>query len=308
MLRIDSNNIDIKKSEIIAFSCIRNELLRLPYFLKYHRDLGIDRFIFIDNASSDGSTNFLLSQNDVHVFYTEDSYAKSKCGVDWLNELLREYSFNHWALTLDADELFVYPLCETVDLHLLTRYLDMCGSQGVLTFMLDMYSDRAIKETYYTSGTSFLDVCRFFDVDTYVDMDKDNIPVRGGPRNRLFWQGYERDKPSPVLKKVPLVKWRNDLTYEASTHLISNVKLSSLTGVIQHFKLFSDFYKYAKSETERKEHWDGAAQYNSYWDVLRNNPDLCALFEGSMPYENSMQLVDLGMIRFPDSYASFIGE
>ena len=145
MKRLDSNDISCNDSDIILFCCIRNELLRLPYFIKYHRKLGVDRFIFVDNASSDGSVDYLLSLNNVHVFYTDQSYADSRCGVDWLNELLNRYGTDHWVLTLDADELFVYPKCESINLHHLSRYLEAEKSQAVLTFMLDMYSDRSIQ-------------------------------------------------------------------------------------------------------------------------------------------------------------------
>ena len=133
--------------------------------------------------------------------------------------------------------------------------------------------------------------------------------MRGGPRHRLFWEGRDRPKPSPVLKKIPLVKWRPGLTYEASTHRISDVRLlPSVTGVLLHFKFFADLFANAKKETARKEHWDSAAQYAAYWHVLSENPDLSAFFEDSVQYQNSMQLVELGLLRTSAEYAQFVGE
>jgi glycosyltransferase involved in cell wall biosynthesis len=305
MRRIDNNNVDIKESEIIAFSCVRNEILRLPYFIEYHRELGVDRFIFIDNGSTDGTTDFLLAQNDSNVFYTEESYAGSNCGVDWINELLSDFGHNHWVLTLDSDELLIYPMCESINLQLLTKFLDMTNDQAIVTFMLDMYSETPIKDTSYTSGSSFVNTCEYFDSDSYHEVGNDNIPIRGGPRHRLFWHDHNRKKPSPVLKKIPLVKWRHDLHYAASTHVIENVRLATLTGIVQHFKLFSDFFISAKNETERKEHWDNAAQYESYWDILRKNPDLSAFYNGSIKYSDSMQLVRLGMMKLPSNFITF---
>lgn len=305
MLRIDNNRTNIKSAEILAFSCVRNEILRLPYFLNYHRELGVDRFFFIDNGSTDGTKDYLLSQNDCHIYYTEASYAGSKCGVDWLNKLLSCFGNNHWTLTLDTDELLIYPKCEVVSLHKLTTYLDIVEAHGLITFMLDMYSDSPIKDTHYTRDASFLTSCEYFDSDTYHERDDNNIPVRGGPRHRLFWQGQNREKPSPVLKKIPLVKWRDDLHYLASTHVIDNIRTSSLTGAILHFKLFSDFFTLASTECERKEHWDNAAQYESYWNVLRKNESLSAIYDGSVKYIDSMQLVKLGLLELPDSYMDF---
>ncbi len=51
MKRIDNKLINRSRNEIRLFSCIRNEVLRLPYFLDYHRSMGVDRFIFIDNET-----------------------------------------------------------------------------------------------------------------------------------------------------------------------------------------------------------------------------------------------------------------
>lgn len=304
---LDKKITDISPGEIITFCCVRNELLRLPYFLEYHRALGVDRFIFVDNASDDGTVDFLLAEKDVHVFYTEESYAKSRCGVDWLNSLLMEFGVGHWTLTLDADELLVYPMCEHGNLRAFISYLESVNAEALQTFLLDMYSDKPIRETFYTKGESFTSVCNYFDSDTYHLRGANGIPIRGGPRHRLFWRGKDNPKPSPVLGKVPLVKWREDLSFTASTHNLSGVKLAPITGVLQHFKLFSDFITLIEIETRRKEHWDNAAQYEIYWGELKSNPVLTAFCENSIAYIDSMQLVELGLISCPDHFPDLLG-
>ncbi|OZA17880.1 MAG: glycosyl transferase family 2, partial [Rhodobacterales bacterium 17-64-5] len=40
---------------ILLFATLRNERVRLPYFLQYYRKLGIDHFLLVDNGSDDGS-------------------------------------------------------------------------------------------------------------------------------------------------------------------------------------------------------------------------------------------------------------
>ena len=182
----------------------------------------------------------------------------------------------------------------------------MVGAQAMKTVLIDMYSDKAISETNYTTGEPFLDYCRYFDSNSYFEYDNDNIPVRGGPRDRLFWKGYNREKMSPYLINIPLVKWRNDLKYECGTHIISNVKLASLTGAKLHFKFFSDFYTYSESEAHRKEHWDNAAQYETYWDVLSKNAQLCGIYNGSLKFKDSMQLVEIGLMKSTDDYEAYI--
>lgn len=51
--------------EILLFSKCRNESLRLPAFLRHYRNLGVNRFFIVDNESTDGSTEYLVTQPDV---------------------------------------------------------------------------------------------------------------------------------------------------------------------------------------------------------------------------------------------------
>lgn len=305
MQRIDTNNTDIKASEIIAFSCVRNEILRLPYFLEYHRKLGVERFIFVDNDSTDGTREYLLEQSDNLVFYTNESYASSRCGIEWINTLIAEYGVDHWIVTLEPDELLTYPESEHVNLQQLTSYLDSIDAQAMRTFLVDMYSDKAIKDTCYIAGENFLDHCNYFDSDSYFAYNDANVPTRGGPRDRLFWQGFNREKNSPYLINIPIIKWRSDLQYKVGTHTIDNIKIAPIIGVKQHFKFFSDFYTYAEEEAVRNEHWDNAAQYKTYWDVLEKDKSLCGLYEGSLPYVDTCQLLDLGFMKATDDYLEF---
>ena len=93
--RLDDRPMDLRPHELLTFSCVRDEVLRLPYFLDYHRQLGVNRFFVVDNASTDGTTRLLLEQQDVHVFEARGSYASSNCGVAWLNALLGTFAPGH---------------------------------------------------------------------------------------------------------------------------------------------------------------------------------------------------------------------
>ncbi len=286
--------------ETVVYACIRNENERLPYFLNYHKNLGIDKFVILDNDSTDGSTDYLLSRDDCYVYWTDDSYSASNCGIEWMNSLLNQLSMNRWVLVLDADELFIYPNCENSSINKLTQNLVKNNANAFQTFLLDMYAKGPLKDAEYLRGQNFIDVCSFFDTDSYhkkPNTYNQHIPSRGGPRKRLFWQNPTKQtgKP-PVLKKIPLIKWSDKLKLEASTHILKNATFSKKTGALLHFKLFSDFYNNAEKESKRGEHWDNAAQYSSYWSVLSQNPDLDPFYEGSVQYQDSLQLLKLGLI------------
>ena len=65
-----------RQGEVRLFSKIRNEKLRLPAFLRHYRSLGVDRFFIVDNDSTDGSTEYLLAQPDVHLFGLVPAFEK----------------------------------------------------------------------------------------------------------------------------------------------------------------------------------------------------------------------------------------
>src|SRR5262245_52390976 len=110
--RLDDRIVPEQRGEIRAVLVVRNELPRLPIVLGHHRRLGVQRFIVIDNASKDGSVDYLLGQPDVHVFRTHASYQEARNGIDWVEWVLNVYGSEGWNLVIDADERLVYPGCE----------------------------------------------------------------------------------------------------------------------------------------------------------------------------------------------------
>ena len=296
LVRLDNRSTSLKREEIVCVCCVRNEFLRLPFFIDYYRKLGVDRFYFIDNVSTDGTTDFLLNQPDSHVYSATGRYSDSHCGVRWINQILDANAQDHWALTVDADELIVYPDCEEIGLAALAQRIEKEGAGCLQAFLLDFYSDLPIRETTYRRGADFRTACPFFDTDTYHEFGPRGLPRRGGPRHRLFWSGRSNPKPSPYLEKFPFAKWGPAVRYEASTHIISGSRASGKTGALQHFKFFSSFFEQAAEEAARGEHWDGAWEYRTYWNVLRAEPSLSAYHPGSARYRDSRQLVDQGLM------------
>ena len=49
----------IAPQDVLCFCTLRNEKVRLKYFLSYYRDRGISHFLFVDNDSNDGSREYL---------------------------------------------------------------------------------------------------------------------------------------------------------------------------------------------------------------------------------------------------------
>ena len=211
----------IRHGDILLFSVLRDERRRLPYFLNYYRQLGIGHFLFVDNDSSDGSDSYLAEQTDVSLWRTSGSYKASRYGIDWLNGLLSRYGHKHWALTVDLDEFFVYPFCDTRPLEALTDWLDSSAIRSFGAMLLDMYPKGAVDDIRYVEGQNPMEIACWFDGGNYT-MKKNpryrNLWVQGGPRSRVIYA----DTPylAPALNKIPLVKWNRRYAYVSSTHMI----------------------------------------------------------------------------------------
>ncbi len=304
--RLDQRPIDLPETAIPCFMVVRNEAARLPTCMDYYRRLGVSRFFIVDNDSDDGTPDWLLAQPDVHVWHTAASFGAARCGTDWTESLLRAHGQGRWCLVVDADELLVYPGSETRPLSDLCAELDRAGLRALMAIMVDMYSDRPIRETNTRPGEAFLDACPYFDrqvyhdrVERFYDHDE-HTSYFGGVRRRVFG-GQEPGKDERFfycLNKTPLLKYDASFVLADNLHWTNCRETAEAAGCLLHFKFLSGFVSQAASEARRKEHWNGAVQYARYDAVLGQRPDL-TLYDPalSVRFQDSRQLQELGMLR-----------
>ncbi|MBE1294110.1 MAG: glycosyltransferase family 2 protein [Shimia sp.] len=294
----------IRSSDLLAFSTLRNEHIRLPYFLEYYRNKGINHFLIVDNDSDDGSLEYLMEQPDVSVWHTRKSYKKSKFGVDWLNWLQFRYGHNHWCLVVDPDEFFIYPFCDTRPIRALTDWLDASSIKSFSAMLLDMYPRGPITEQPYQAGQDPMEIACWFDAGNYT-MTKNpqygNLWIQGGPRSRVFFP----DEPelAPALNKIPLVKWNRRYCYASSTHMLLPRGLNQVydewggekaSGLLLHAKFLDTFTVKAEEELERNQHYSASVEYKAYAERLRDAPELWCKW--SEKYINWRQLEILGLM------------
>lgn len=313
LLKLDENAIPELPDEIRAFACIRDEWLRLPFVLDYHRRLGVGRFFFIDNGSTDGTIDFLRGEVDCHVFaWGGNFFAENVDPPVWTNALRNAFGAGHWCLSLDADEMFVYPDCETVPLPVLCDYLDRMGSDAVEALVIDMYGRDAIVDANYRRHDSFLSACPHFDPELGWTVAADGqFPPElmfSRFRERAFWHGSHRKKRPPCITQVPLVKWRKGTGYLVAQHSLNTAVLSELRAAVLHFKFLQGFYEATVQSLEQNAQVaeKGLEERRSYVDALSRDPRMTLYHPGSATYRNSAQLVQLGWMRRPDSYARYM--
>src|SRR5689334_12423151 len=137
------------KGNVVLFSCVRNEELRLPYFLEYYRSRGISQMFIVDNASTDSTPDILASAPGVTVIREVGRYSASNYGTAWLRTLIQDVGLDKWCLAVDADELLVYPDSHKRSIPEMCEALATEGATALPAILLDMYSDRSIAETQY---------------------------------------------------------------------------------------------------------------------------------------------------------------
>ncbi|KAA8606506.1 glycosyl transferase family 2 [Salipiger aestuarii] len=294
----------IRPSDLLVFCTARNEGIRLPYFLKYYRDMGVNHFFFVDNDSTDGSLDYLSRQEDVSVWATHGSYKRSRFGMDWINGLLRKYAHGHWALTVDPDEFFLYPFCDTRPLRALTDWLDASTIKSFSAMLLDMYPKGRIDAQPYVAGQNPLDIASWFDAGNYAISRNNrfgNLWIQGGPRARAFFA--DTPERAPALNKIPLVKWHRRYAYVSSTHMLLPRGLNLVydewggekaSGLLLHTKFLDTFGQKAAEELKRRQHYAGSTEYLAYHARIQHNPDLWCKW--SEKYINWRQLEILGLM------------
>ena len=294
----------IKNGDIFLFSTMRNEHVRLPYFLKYYREQGVNHFFIVDNDSNDGGLEYLAEQPDVSVWHTQNGYKRSRYGVDWLNWLQLRYAHGHWCLTVDPDEFFLFPFCDTRPIRALTDWLDASSIKSFSAMLLDMYPKGRIDAEPYMPGQNPMDIACWFDSGNYtINKNKKlgNLWIQGGPRARVFFP--DEPEKAPALNKIPLVKWDRRYTYVSSTHNLLPRGLNLVydewggekaSGVLLHTKFLNTFSEKATEELERKQHYSASVEYQAYADRLAENPDLWCKW--SEKYINWRQLEILGLM------------
>ena len=304
-LRVVQNLTDrIRPDDILLVSTVRNEQIRLPYFLNYYRDLGVNHFLIVDNDSTDGTESYLRGQNDVSLWHTSASYKCATFGVDWMNGLQRKYAHEHWTLVVDPDELFVFPFCDTRSIRALTDWLDNSSIRSFSAMLLDVYPKGRLDENPYCAGQNPMEIASWFDSGNYSlkrNKTYGNLWIQGGPRSRVFFA--DQPEKAPALNKIPLVKWDRRYAYVSSTHALLPRGLNQVydewggekaSGILLHTKFLDTFTAKAEEELARGQHYAGSAEYKAYAEQLNRQPELWCKW--SEKYINWRQLEILGLM------------
>ena len=298
MQRLDERPVPEGPEELRVFAVMRDERLRLAGWLRHYRRLGADRFFVVDNGSTDGTLETLLDQPDVHVFRTTEGFQQGQSGRLWLERLMREFGTLRWCLVADAAELLAFPGWERSSLRTLTGRLSAAQDEALQCVLLDMYSDRPVALTRLHADADPFALCPWFDADFEeaegsVDHGDRRIAIPtviGGVRRRAF--GIDA-----YLSKIGLVRYRPEMTLTRGQHGIVGARVSTMRGVVFHFKFLADIVERARIVVEHGGRDNCVAEWRAYHAAFGRSPGMTLHGPRSVRLQDSEQLLGLGLMR-----------
>lgn len=273
---------------------IRNGRRYLPSFLAHYRKLGVTRFVFVDDASDDGSAEYLAGMADVDLYSSNLNYMESGRGILFKEEIIRRYGGNRWWVFVDIDEYLIFEDAEARTLKDLLPALEKRGIERFLAPLLDMYPHGDVDAARFDGSdlTMPWEVAGAFDKTGYfVRFKGKDWEIRGGMRYRVFNNWVE-------LAKFPLMYVR-DQTYFRSIHYPRPAFENSvpILGNLLHFKIFDDYAASIERAAVEGRHFGGAKHYRLALNAINNSQPRFFVPDISEVFTSSSQLLDLGFFK-----------
>jgi Glycosyl transferase family 2 len=284
----------------VLICVMRNEGDRVPEFFTHYRRLGVERFIVVDNGSTDGTQEFCLRQPDceTHIVTRKFQWPQKQ---GWISRLIAQNGYDRWYLYVDTDEHLVFDGAPDRTVGDLARYADSMGITRVRGMMVDMYADGPLVDYTRAPGQRLADAFPLFDSDSYQEFRYQQLISRkGGPRKRVL-AGTDASF-NPEMSKYPLFRPAAGEIMANPHHVFpypGNFDTPCLAGLL-HYKFLPGFAARIKAAVTSGSYWDDSAEYRRYLAALKENPTLALTYPGTRTCRSPADLVAAGLIAAPD--------
>lgn len=299
---IDTNKSKITSIDPVVLCVEKNEILRMPEFLNHYRNLGVKKFLILDNGSTDGTKEYLLQQSDVRLYETYKKYNARRKSA-WQNRMVADNGQNHWYLYVDADEFIWYPEISRISLPDYVKKLKQKG-RGVFAakaIMLEMYPKGII-------GDDSISVEKFREEYCYFDKDSndycynpDRNLVKGGFMNRVFGEKSE------ILQcKIPLYFSEKGRFIIGSHHIFPLYEdiASDYSMILQHYKFLPGDKAKIQEAIKNENYANGSYWYKRYINLFETEDGVSVYFQGSIKWDNEKIMNEFSIIRCLDEMHS----
>lgn len=305
------NHVGYFMQELLLFSCIRNELNNINWFINHYKSIGVTEFHIIDNGSTDGTRELLDTFEFVNVYdRSQESFKSSKFGITWLSGLRYEYGRGKWCLFVDADEMFVYPGYPDLPLTALFEKLERRGQRCMWAPMIDMFNAKAPLDTKHKNyDKPELIYPHYLSREIRITSSKQYpyVGVRGGAREFFFGSELKQltGNPSPNLRKIPLTFCETGDEY-ITVHVTEQLPLSDITAILLHYKINGYLEEKSTIELERKEHYKSGIEYKAYNQGIIRKFQQNNYLKFRSQWLGVSQLYQEGLVSCPKHWKDFL--
>jgi hypothetical protein len=282
-------------SDIPLVFITHNDMAILPFFLRHYRELGVTRFICVDDISQDGTREFLAEQPDLDLWTSPIRFGAARRGRRWREALFDRYGLNRWYLNVDSDEFLVYDGWERKRLPALISALEAQDIKRLPSPMLDMYPGHGSSAPDPEGGMPW-QFSNQFDAEGYLcSVEKRGISIQGGPRRRKFGEDNQ-------LIKYPVIYWDAGCFFGSSLHrpLPYERNFAATWGALLHFKFFTNYRDKIAEAAEGKQHYNESEHYQAMMSELERSQGFDLTDDTSQTYQNAQQLIELGLMTAID--------
>lgn len=287
--KFNTNNTD---DRIILICNYNNPANQIKQFLYHYRKLGVEKFVFVDDGSDDETDRIISTAQDVDIYTSNVPYGNGNDRI-WRQMLIERYGLDRWYLSVDIDEYLVFHDSENRTMVDLAMELSRRGEKHMVAMMLDIYPDGPLDSAapLEEDSTPVWSACPCFDSDGYfVRPQIRGTSIRGGPRYRMF--GFEGR-----INKIPFFYADRRTRFDGSAHSLYPYSRNfvPIRGILLHNKFGHGFRNWIQRTAELKRH-GGTEFYTELKDSGSYNSDTDLRYEGTLKYNSTRELIELGFI------------
>jgi hypothetical protein len=274
--------------------------------------LGARHFVFLDNGSTDGTTDLIRQEQDTTLLQSTLRYRGY--ALHFKRHLVRLFGRNRWYLLADIDERFDFPGSGAVTLPQFCAYLDARGWNAVVAHMLDLFPRRPLLDGNDSNGELTTREHCFYDLSSVrwkpygeVFGDANTIAnpaiacARGGIRSAVFGGDL-------LLTKHPLARWSSPRDLPGGSHRVNGAAISDVSAVLYHYKFVGRLSARIDRAIRERSYYDGSIEYRRMAEAFRRNQALSLYGPTARQLFNVEELVVAGLLQVTPRYLQWVSE
>jgi len=203
--------------------------------------------------------------------------------------VLGAHALGKWVVLADLDEFLVYPDCEQRPIEQWLASLAAAGHDAARVLMVDMYPQGGLDDADFEQQAPF-EAAPCFDREPLLHWSMGSGAYSNGPtylsalRHRLIPDSAPNLYTS---QKLAVFRYQPWVRLSEGLHYASNLQPAPDPVWFAHFKYHAGFRRKVQTEVARRQHFNGAEEYEKYAAMLAearsslHEPGLSETYAGS---------------------------